>query len=263
MEENNTTTETTITATTIEVAPEAQVEAQAPTEVAELPAELAGAQPEQPQSVAVEAEVTEASKYKLVAHADVPALIAAGENPLMLRSPEAPHGYKLDGTPAAQRGRKVGSGQGPKKKVLANPKHGNVGKRFRAQEGAPFGVKSDGTPAKKRGRPSKNPGAVSAPSAVPVTKVVVSETSVAEAQAIVEAVNAAPVAEEVAATVVEKAEKAPINKGTKVRMVEAACKNEKQAKLTGEVTRVSSLFAFVRWNNGQQQWRALDTIQAI
>lgn len=247
MEENNNSIETTITTTTTEVALEAQVEAQAPTEVAELPAELAGAQEEPVAEV-------EASKHKHVAHADVPGLIAAGENPLMLRSPEAPHGYKLDGTPAAQRGRKAGSGQGPTKKVLANPKHGNVGKRFRAQEGAPYGVKSDGTPAKKRGRPSKS------------TVVVISESSVAEAQAIVEAAiqessePSVPAVQEVAAAVVEKAQ---VTKGSKVQMVAAACKTDKQAKLTGQVKKVSSLFAFVHWNNGQQQWRALETLQVV
>ena len=247
MEENNSsmTETTTIATTTIEVALEAQVEAQAPTEVAELPAELLAAQ-EEPAAV-------EASKHKHVAHADVPGLIAAGENPLMLRSPEAPHGYKLDGTPAAQRGRKAGSGQGPTKKVLANPKHGNVGKRFRAQEGAPYGVKSDGTPAKKRGRPSKS-------------TVVISESSVAEAQAIVEAAiqessePSVPAVQEVAAAVVEKAQ---VTKGSKVQMVAAACKTDKQAKLTGQVKKVSSLFAFVHWNNGQQQWRALETLQVV
>jgi hypothetical protein len=114
-------------------------------------------------------------------------------------------------------------------------------------------MKADGSPAKKRGRPSKN-------------TVVVSETSVAEAQAIVEAASQessempVPVVQEIAAAVVEKA---PVVKGSKVQMVEAACKTEKQAKLTGVVTKVSELFAHVRWSNGQQQWRALETLQVV
>lgn len=93
------------------------------------------------------------SKYKFIKHEDALKHIFAGVDPRMLRSDEAPHGYKQDGTPASQRGRKFGSG---KKKVLANPKHGNAGKKLVKTSAAPYGIKMDGTPMKKRGRPSKN-----------------------------------------------------------------------------------------------------------
>lgn len=103
----------------------------------------------------------ENSKYKFIKHEDVLKHIFAGVDPRMLRSDEAPHGYKQDGTPASQRGRKLGSG---KKKVLANPKHGNAGKKLVKTSAAPYGVKMDGTPMKKRGRPSKNSISTTTPS---------------------------------------------------------------------------------------------------
>lgn len=98
-------------------------------------------------------------KINVSSQAEALDLITKGMNPMLLVSPEAPFGFRKDGTPAAQRGRKALAAEVKAAKVA---RKAASGRKVREKTGplvktteAPFGVKLDGSAMQKRGRPSR------------------------------------------------------------------------------------------------------------
>ena len=103
--------------------------------------------------------VDKMNKIVVATREEALALIASGTNSMLVFSPEAPNGYKKDGTVAGRRGRKplaeevVAARAAVAAEKALSPK-GKLGPIVRTPE-FPNGMKRDGTPMLKRGRPSK------------------------------------------------------------------------------------------------------------
>lgn len=222
----------------------------------------------------VDTEEAEEEDKRWVTHEEALRLLREGVKPLLLRSDVAPHGYKKDGTPAAQRGRKLGSG---KKRVLANPHHGNAGRTLKRTESAPHGVKLDGTPMKKRGRPTREQTEAKRLSENMVRAV--QEASALQASLLKEEegetlgvyrdpLNLCDDIEDTKAVVENKAVvrspavAGPVEENAIVRLVEPVC-NQVPALLSrqGRVSRIDGSFAFIWWGNGERDWRAIPVLE--
>ena len=210
------------------------------------------------------------------------ALIQQGMNPIMVASVEAPFGYKKDGTPADKRGRKplaenIKVARELKRATSGRAKPGPVVKT----PDAPFGLKKDGTPAKKRGRPSKEAKMTQAPSPPAKTEVALVAPSSASNEQVQVAMSPVVDLTEPEVTILfeeEGKENPPVlvvdrndvqvivepdfQPGTKVRLVDKVCSGESTLVKKGVIVKLSETQAFIDWNDGQADWRSLETLEA-